>query len=126
MESNPRRASVSVMSSIAGGFERRSRKEFAQFLSVAKGSPGEVRAQLYAAMDQCYIDRPAFEQLSELARETSRLVGGLARYLRAKQETSDGKEVASKERKATSDDLATRNSQLDTRNPQPILVTRNP
>jgi four helix bundle protein len=124
MESGPRRASVSVMSSIAEGFERRSRKEFAQFLSVAKGSLGEVRAQLYAAMDRCYIDKPAFEQLSELARETWRLVGGPARYLRARQETSDGKEVAGNKRKATGDDLATRNSQLVTRNS--TLATRNP
>ncbi len=77
-----RRASVSAMSNIAEGFERRGSKEFAFFLSVAKGSVGEVRAQLYVALDQGYIDKPTFEELSLLASDTARLLGGLARYLR--------------------------------------------
>ena len=82
-----RRASVSVMSNIAEGFERRGDKEFAHFLSIAKGSLGEVRAQLYVALDQSYIDKPTFEELSLLAGDTARLLGGLSRYLRQKQET---------------------------------------
>ena len=46
-----RRASISIVSNIAEGFERDGDKEFAQFLFMAKGSCGEVRAQLYLAMD---------------------------------------------------------------------------
>ena|SRR5579859_1370834 len=46
------RAATSTMSNIAEGFERGSRKEFIQFLNIAKGSNGEVRSQLYAALDQ--------------------------------------------------------------------------
>ncbi len=51
-----RRAAVSVMSNIAEGFERGSDTEFGHFLSIAKGSCGEVRCQLYVASDQGYVD----------------------------------------------------------------------
>lgn len=76
-----RRAAVSVLSNIAEGFERESYAEFRRFLAVAKGSAGEVRAQLYIAIDQGYIDEREFFQLSELAAETSRLIKGMINYL---------------------------------------------
>jgi len=40
------RASVSILSNIAEGFERGTKSEFLNFLYIAKGSAGEVRAQL--------------------------------------------------------------------------------
>jgi four helix bundle protein len=49
------RAAVSIMSNIAEGFERNSNRDFANFLSYAKGSAGEVRCQLFVALDQNYI-----------------------------------------------------------------------
>jgi four helix bundle protein len=60
-----RRASVSTLSNIAEGFERGGDQEFLQFLSVAKGSCGEVRAQLYVALDQGYLSAETFETLSK-------------------------------------------------------------
>jgi len=72
-----RRASVSVMSNIAEGFERGSRAEFHHFLVIAKGSCAEVRSQLYVALDNEYITDGRFRSLSDLAKETSKIIGGL-------------------------------------------------
>lgn len=77
-----RRACISILSNIAEGYERGGNKEFRHFLSIAKGSTGEVKAQLYIALDQKYIDTEVFTQLSERATHTSRLIGGLMSYLR--------------------------------------------
>ena len=76
-----RRATVSVMSNIAEGYERGRDREFVQFLIVAKGSCGEVRAQLYAALDQGYLTEQDFEGLVGQAERTSQLIAGLIRYL---------------------------------------------
>lgn len=78
-----RRASVSIMSNIAEGFERSGTGEFTQFLSIAKGSSGEVKAQLYIALDQGYLKREEFDRLFALVVETGRLIGGLMNYLRS-------------------------------------------
>jgi four helix bundle protein len=77
-----RRASVSILSNIAEGFERGGVQEFIQFLAVAKGSCGEVRAQLYVALDQSYLSVESFERLSKTAIEISELISGLMKYLK--------------------------------------------
>ena len=74
-----RRASVSIMSNIAEGFGRDGNREF---LAVAKGSSGEVRAQLYVAFDRGYINKNTFETLSAISIEIGSLIGGLMNYLR--------------------------------------------
>ena len=75
------RASVSTMSNIAEGFERGGDKEFRQFLSNSKGSCGEVKSQLYVALDQEYITPVAFDKLYATADEVGRLVFGFMTYL---------------------------------------------
>ena len=78
-----RRASVSVMSNIAEGYDRSGTAEFIHFLATAKGSAAEVRCQLYVAVDQGYIQEEHFNELNNLASETSRMLSGLMKYLRA-------------------------------------------
>jgi four helix bundle protein len=75
------RASASTMSNIAEGFERGSRKEFIQFLNIAKGSNGEVRSQLYIAPDQQYIDQRTFEALHTASLSLSRRLARFIQYL---------------------------------------------
>jgi len=77
-----RRASVSITSNIAEGFERNGDREFLQFLAIAKGSAGEVRSQLYVALDQHYIDDETFFRLKAHTEEISRSLNSLMKYLR--------------------------------------------
>lgn len=76
-----RRASISVMSNLAEGFERSGNREFIQFLSVAKGSCGEVRSQLHIALDQEYIDQSTFDAIANVLLETSKKISGFMKYL---------------------------------------------
>lgn len=75
------RASISVVSNIAEGFGRRSRKEFIQFLFVAKGSIVEVQSQLYIALDQSYITQEVFSMLYDKTEEVAKLLSGFITYL---------------------------------------------
>jgi four helix bundle protein len=77
-----RRACVSILSNIAEGFERSGTGEFVQFLSAAKGSAGEVRAQLYVALDRKYTDESTFRELNHTAAQISRMLSGLMAYLK--------------------------------------------
>jgi len=77
-----RRSSTSIMANIAEGFERSGTGEFLQFLSIAKGSAGEVKSHLYVALDQEYLDEATFNRLYEVSAEVNKMIGGLMNYLR--------------------------------------------
>ena len=79
-----RRASVSVMTNTAEGFERGSNKDFVRFLFIARGSAGEVRSLLYVALDQSYITEEEFNTTQDLCIQTSRIIWGLVKSLRTK------------------------------------------
>lgn len=76
------RASVSVISNIAEGFESGTRQGFLNYLYIAKASAGEVRAQLYVAHDIGYLNTETFTYLKSLAEECSRLIASFAKKLR--------------------------------------------
>lgn len=78
-----RRSAVSVMSNIAEGFERGGNPEFVQFLCIAKGSCGEVRCQLYIALDQHYTEQHTGESLISSFRKLSVMINKLIAYLKS-------------------------------------------
>jgi four helix bundle protein len=74
-------ASGSVMDNIAEGFERSGKLEFINFLTIAKGSVGEVKSQLYRLLDRKYINSDKFEQLYKMANEIGNMIGSWIKYL---------------------------------------------
>ena len=80
-----RSACVSILSNIAEGFERGGNREFLQFLAVAKGSAGELRAQMYVALDQQYVAPEEFNGIAEKITEVSRMLSGLMKYLQSSE-----------------------------------------
>jgi four helix bundle protein len=77
-----RRASISIASNIAEGFESQSNPSFIRFLASARGSAAEVRAQLYLALDLGYISGADFQRLSSQCESISRQITGFMNYLK--------------------------------------------
>lgn len=81
LTSQLQRAAVSVPANIAEGYERQHKKEYRQFLSIAKGSLGELETYLLLARDLCYISAEKYESLDSKRRETARILKGLINSL---------------------------------------------
>jgi len=76
------RASVSIMSNVAEGFERVNRPEKLQFLNIARASCGEVRSLTYVCEDNGCMERGIAEELRELCNCAGRLITGLMKSLK--------------------------------------------
>lgn len=76
-----RRGAVSILANIAEGSERQYKKEFLQFLSIARGSLAEVETYLMLAKDLGYIHEEKFIELEEQRKEIGRLLRGLYKSL---------------------------------------------
>ena len=76
------RAALSVMNNIAEGFEKATRRDFANFLDRAKGSSGEVRSMTYAAEDLGYLSETVAIALRTAFEQLSKSIGAFTRHLR--------------------------------------------
>ena len=78
------RAGLSMPSNIAEGYERNSNKELTLFLNYAKGSAGELRAQIYIGMEIGYINRENGKHWLQEAEEISKMLHGLMRTIKSR------------------------------------------
>jgi len=76
-----RRATISVMSNIAEGFDNQSDRLFARYLGIAFASASEVQSQLYIALDQNYVNEAVFNELYEQCIVCKNLIYGFRKYL---------------------------------------------
>lgn len=83
LTSQLRRASISVPANIAEGYERQYRKEYMQFLMIAKGSLAEVETYILFSRDLGYINNSEFVDLDMKRQELGRILKGLIYSLRS-------------------------------------------
>ena len=87
LTSQIRRAAVSVMPNIAEGFDRRTTKEFINFLIIARASVSEVQNDLYISLDLNYINKESFQTTYNHVQKIAKLINGLIAYLRSQTES---------------------------------------
>jgi len=74
-------AAGSIMDNIAEGFERNSRLEFLNSLSISKGESGELKSQLYRSLDDSYLNNGEFDDLYEDTDKVSKKIANFVKYL---------------------------------------------
>ncbi|MBS1977552.1 MAG: four helix bundle protein [Bacteroidetes bacterium] len=81
------RSAGSITDNIAEGYERDGRRELIQFLSVAKGSAGELRSQLYRARDRGHFTQEEFDELYRDVVSISKMLAGFIHYVKQSEYT---------------------------------------
>ncbi len=71
----------SIMDNIAEGFERGSKLEFINSLTIAKGEVGEYKSQLYRGLDNQYFPKKWFDDLYALSDELTKMITSFVSYL---------------------------------------------
>lgn len=82
-----RRSAISIPSNIAEGFERESNNQFIYFLTIAKGSCGELRTQLFLAMKINHINEIKHNELREDCLNISKQLSNFIKYLKSTKNT---------------------------------------
>lgn len=75
----------SIMDNIAEGFERGSKLEFINSLTISKGEVGEYKSQLYRGLDNKYFSEELFSELFSLADELTKMITSFVTYLNKTQ-----------------------------------------
>lgn len=73
------RSGLSIPSNIAEGCEREGDREIAHFLSIAKGSAGELRTQILIGIEAGYLDRTMALQWADEAKQIGRMLAALVK-----------------------------------------------
>lgn len=76
-----RRAVASIPMNLMEGSHRLNKKEYRQFVGIAKGSVGELKYQLMLSHDLGYIGEDVYRKLREKAERISKMLTKLAMSL---------------------------------------------
>ena len=76
-----RKSMLSIYANFSEVFERNGNREFLHFVSIAKGSLGEIRGHLLYALDTGLLSPEHWQELDALSQEAARHFGGLMRHL---------------------------------------------
>jgi len=80
-----RRAAVSIPSNIAEGQQRKSSKEFIQFLSISRGSLAEVETQLLICVRLEYLTNDQIEEPLSMCKKLGKMLNSLIEKIQEKQ-----------------------------------------